>query len=54
MADFESSYEEVLPRAWPTFLGPLQSEWQPYLDGKISMEEAASRLLLRLTESEAA
>jgi len=48
--DFVSFYEEVLPRAWPTFLGPLESEWQLYLDGKIGMDEAARRLVTQTSQ----
>lgn len=32
-------------RAWPMFIGPLEKDWQPYLDGKISFDAAVSALV---------
>ena len=51
--------EEYLPyvyggglfdRAWPDFRQPMEAWWQPYLDGRVSMPEAAEGLLLALQQ----
>lgn len=35
----------LLDRAWGSFKGPIEREWMPYIDGKISLEEAIKRLV---------
>ena len=35
----------LIDRAWSTFKGPLEREWMPYVQGKISLEEAVKRLV---------
>ncbi len=37
--------EGLFGRAWPEYQEPLEHHWEPYLEGRIGMEEAASRLL---------
>lgn len=32
-------------RAWPMYIAALREHWQPYLDGKASLEEAVSKLI---------
>lgn len=35
----------LFERAWPELRQPLEQHWQPYLDGRIELDEAARRLL---------
>jgi hypothetical protein len=35
----------LIDRAWGTFRQPLEREWMPYIQGKISLEEAIKRLV---------
>jgi hypothetical protein len=32
-------------RAWPMYIGPLKTDWQPYLDGKTSFSSALANLV---------
>lgn len=32
-------------RAWPMYLGPLERDWQPYLDGKSSFHAVIAALV---------
>jgi hypothetical protein len=32
-------------RAWPMYIGPLENDWQPYLDGKLSFNSAVANLV---------
>lgn len=32
-------------RAWPTYIGALEKDWQPYLDGKVSFDSAVTALV---------
>lgn len=32
-------------RAWPMYIGPLKTDWQPYLDGKTSFNSAVASLV---------
>ncbi|HEX5048799.1 MAG TPA: hypothetical protein VFX89_16925 [Gammaproteobacteria bacterium] len=45
--DYEPSVyrEELFTRAWPKFRAPLEREWQPYVDGRVPMDQAARRVL---------
>lgn len=38
----------LFERAWPTLRQPLEDAWQPYLDGKSTLDEAASRLVTEI------
>lgn len=42
--------EGVLDRAWPEFREPLEEAWEPYLEGRVTMEEAARELIAALRE----
>jgi hypothetical protein len=35
----------LFQRAWPTWREPLEQAWQPYLDGRSSLDQAADRLV---------
>jgi hypothetical protein len=35
----------LLDRAWPQFRGPVEREWQPYIDGQVTLETAVTRLI---------
>jgi hypothetical protein len=35
----------LIDRAWSTFRKPLEREWMPYIQGKISLEDAVKRLV---------
>jgi hypothetical protein len=35
----------LIDRAWASFKGPIEREWLPYVNGKISLEEAVKRLV---------
>lgn len=35
----------LFQRAWPQFQKPIEREWAPYVDGKISLDEAVQRLI---------
>lgn len=37
--------EGLFERAWPELRQPLEQHWQPYLDGRVELDEAATRLL---------
>lgn len=41
----------LFERAWPELRQPLEQHWQPYLDGRIELDEAARRLLDAVRES---
>lgn len=43
--------EGLFDRAWPQFREPLEAHWEPYLEGRIDMVEAAERLLRELNET---
>jgi hypothetical protein len=32
-------------RSWPMYIGPLQRDWQPYLDGRTSFDTAISAIV---------
>lgn len=40
---------DLFERAWPELREPVEEWWQPYLDGKISMSEAAEGMLRALS-----
>ncbi|MGD2070293.1 MAG: hypothetical protein PVI57_16575 [Gemmatimonadota bacterium] len=42
--------EGLFDRAWPELREPMERHWQPYLDGRIGMDEAARRLLRAIRE----
>ncbi|HEY5567497.1 MAG TPA: hypothetical protein VIM81_09665 [Gammaproteobacteria bacterium] len=44
--------EGLFDRAWPQFREPLEAHWEPYLEGRIDMAEAARRLLEELNEAQ--
>lgn len=35
----------LLDRAWGAFKGPIEREWMPYINGKITLEDAIKRLV---------
>lgn len=37
--------EGLFDRAWPELRQPLEQHWQPYLDGRVELEESTRRLL---------
>lgn len=39
------AYKGLYTRAWPEFQRPLELYWQPYLEGKVTMEKAMSDLI---------
>jgi hypothetical protein len=41
----------LFARAWPQFREPLEREWQPYVDGKVPMDQAARRVLDALDDA---
>lgn len=41
--------EGLFRRAWPHFQQPLERHWQPYLEDRVSMAEAARDLLMELS-----
>jgi hypothetical protein len=51
--DYEPSVyrEHLFTRAWPKFRAPLEREWQPYVDGRVPMDQAARRVLDALDEA---
>lgn len=38
-------------RAWPMYIGPLEKDWQPYLDGKVSFNSAIANLVKDIGQS---
>lgn len=38
----------LFQRAWPQFQAPVETEWAPYVQGKISLDEAVKKLVLAI------
>jgi hypothetical protein len=41
-------------RAWPSYLGPIQQQWQSRLDGKRTLQEACDALVRQISEEDGA